>query len=166
MVRTGPGSRRSARAPWGAPSAPAPAASAAPAGPGSGDAASASDRRSPASGSAYAARRGNGTRTAGVCWGEGLGPCRSGTGGTDSADRGHAHTPGPACFRASGTLYRVRLAGTFPPRDLRYVVFAGSTPVGYGIPVPGEDAVRTITGRRAVLTATIAARPESKAPFG
>ena len=72
----------------------------------------------------------------------------------------------PAGFRASGTLYRVRLAGTFPPRDLRYVVFAGSTPVGYGIPVPGEDAVRTITGRRAVLTATIAARPESKAPFG
>ena len=63
-----------------------------------------------------------------------------------------------------GTLYRVRVAGEFPPRALRYVVFAGTEPVGYGIPVPSTQAVRTVTPSNAVLERSVTARPESKAP--
>ncbi|MGZ4131865.1 MAG: hypothetical protein ACXVWF_02360, partial [Actinomycetota bacterium] len=36
--------------------------------------------------------------------------------------------------RVGDTVYRVTLAGRYPPRALRYVVRAGSRPVGYGIP--------------------------------
>ena len=40
-------------------------------------------------------------------------------------------------------LYRVRVAGAFPPRALRYVVSAGGSPVGYGIPTPAGEELRT-----------------------
>jgi acetyl esterase/lipase len=60
--------------------------------------------------------------------------------------------------RVGDTVYRVTLAGRYPPRALRYVVRAGSRAVGYGVPGARERALRTVTTDAAVLTATISAR--------
>ena len=79
------------------------------------------------------------------------------------------HTPTLEVTRVvSGraTLYRVRVAGEFPPRALRYVVSAGGRPVGYGIPTPDESAVQTVTRDRGVVTQRVSARYEGRAPAG
>jgi hypothetical protein len=56
------------------------------------------------------------------------------------------------------SVWRVTLAGSFPPRALRYEVLAGDAPIGVGIPSGSQRAVRTVTTDPAVLTADIAAR--------
>ena len=57
-------------------------------------------------------------------------------------------------------LYRVRVAGTYPPRALRYVVRAGDHPVAFGIP-RSERAIVAVTADPAVLTSPITVRYES-----
>ncbi len=59
--------------------------------------------------------------------------------------------------RPSGgrSLYRVTIAGRFPPRALRYTVLAGGLPVGFGIPAPGLRSLVGVTASRAVLTAPL-----------
>ncbi|HXJ62434.1 MAG TPA: hypothetical protein VNN79_01655 [Actinomycetota bacterium] len=64
------------------------------------------------------------------------------------------------------TLYRVRVAGRFPPRALRYVVRSGGTPVGYGIPTPSGLAVEAVTRSTAPLSADVTAGPEITLPTG
>jgi hypothetical protein len=71
----------------------------------------------------------------------------------------------PAALRAThqgvpATVWRVRVDGRFPPRALRYIVYAGGHAVGYGSPSMHEDAVIAVTADRAVLTKTITARYE------
>jgi hypothetical protein len=60
----------------------------------------------------------------------------------------------------SATVWEVMLEGRFPPRALRYVMFADDRPVGYGWPAPGERALVTITADDSVLTGLISARYE------
>lgn len=55
-------------------------------------------------------------------------------------------------------LFVVRLEGRFPPRALRYVVTAGGTRIGHGIPAASGRAVRAVTRDRSVLTERLAAR--------
>ena len=55
-------------------------------------------------------------------------------------------------------LYRVRVAGDFPPRALRYVVLSGGDQVGFGVPTADGRAVRTVTRDRGVLDERIRAR--------
>jgi len=64
----------------------------------------------------------------------------------------------------SRSVFRVRVAGNFPPRALRYVVSAGGDPVGYGIPTPAGDAVQTVTTSASVLSTKVTARSEAR-PF-
>ena len=71
----------------------------------------------------------------------------------------------PGSLRAAhpgvpATVYRVRVAGRFAPRALRYVVYAGARPIGYGTPSAHENAVIAVTADRAVLTANVTARYE------
>ena len=61
-------------------------------------------------------------------------------------------------------VYRVRIAGNFPPRPLRYVVRAGGRPLAFGIP-RSEHAIVAMTTDPDVLTAPITVRYES-APLG
>jgi hypothetical protein len=56
------------------------------------------------------------------------------------------------------TVWRVRVAGVFPPRALRYTVFAGDRPVGYGTPSANARAVVAVTADPAVLSAAISVR--------
>jgi hypothetical protein len=56
------------------------------------------------------------------------------------------------------TVWRVRVAGAFPPRALRYTVFAGDRPVGYGTPSTDGHAVVAVTADSAVLSAPISVR--------
>ena len=65
---------------------------------------------------------------------------------------------------APNSVYRVRVAGNYPPRALRYVVLAGGRPVGYGIPTVNEHAVQAITTDASVLTAPITVRYGDGAP--
>jgi hypothetical protein len=71
----------------------------------------------------------------------------------------------PASLRAAhasvpSVVYRVRVDGRFPPRAMRYIVSAGTRPVGYGTPSPRGNAAIAITADRAVLTAKVTARYE------
>ena len=59
-------------------------------------------------------------------------------------------------------VYRVTVAGRFPPRPLRYVVRAGGRRIGFGIPRRDERAVTTITTDERVLTEPLAARYEGR----
>jgi len=52
-------------------------------------------------------------------------------------------------------LYRVRVAGSYPPRSLRYEVHAGDPLVGYGVPTPNLRALVTVTDNGTVLDAPI-----------
>jgi hypothetical protein len=61
------------------------------------------------------------------------------------------------------TVWRVRVAGRFPPRALRYIVSAGSQPVGYGTPSFRMNAAVAVTADPAVLTETVTARYEGGA---
>ncbi len=56
------------------------------------------------------------------------------------------------------TVLRVTVTGSFPARALRYVVLAGGEPVGFGLPSRDQDAVRTVTTDRSVLTAPVRVR--------
>jgi hypothetical protein len=56
------------------------------------------------------------------------------------------------------TVFRVSVAGRFPPRALPYTVVAGGRGVGFGIPTANSRAVRAITTDAAVLTARVTAR--------
>ncbi len=67
---------------------------------------------------------------------------------------------------AERVVYRVRVGGSFPPRALRYIVFADGEQIGYGLPTPNEHAVETVTTDAGVLEATIAARYEGAASAG
>ena len=74
----------------------------------------------------------------------------------------------PASLRAAypgvpATVWRVRVAGRFPPRALRYIVSAGGRPVGYGTPSAHENAAVAVTADSAVLTDAITARYEGAA---
>lgn len=59
---------------------------------------------------------------------------------------------------APDSVLRVRVRGSFPPRALRYVVLAGATPIGYGIPAPDLGSVVAITADDAVLSERITVR--------
>jgi hypothetical protein len=68
----------------------------------------------------------------------------------------------PASLRAAhagvpATVWRVRVAGRFPPRALRYIVSAGGHAIGYGSPSMHENAVIAVTADPAVLTKNITA---------
>jgi hypothetical protein len=65
--------------------------------------------------------------------------------------------PARLASAASATLYRATVAGRFPPRALRYVVYAGERPIGYGVP-GSVGAVRAVTTDPAVLSATVTVR--------
>ncbi len=56
---------------------------------------------------------------------------------------------------APATVYRVRVAGRFPPRALRYTVLAGGAPVGYGTPTSDMRAVTAVTTSSSVLDGPI-----------
>lgn len=58
----------------------------------------------------------------------------------------------------TGPLYRVTAFGTYPPRALRYVVMAGPTPIGFGVPRPDQRAVVATTTDPAVLSASLSVR--------
>ncbi len=64
-------------------------------------------------------------------------------------------------FNGGATMYRVRIAGRYGPRDLRYVVRAGCEPVAYGIPAPHERALLAVTADAAVLDRRITVRAGS-----
>jgi hypothetical protein len=55
-------------------------------------------------------------------------------------------------------LYRVTVAGRFPPRALRYVVLAGGREIGSGVPDARGRSVTAVTADDAVLTAPITVR--------
>lgn len=63
----------------------------------------------------------------------------------------------PASLGAADPLYRVTVAGRFPPRALRYVVYAGSHPVGYGVP-GSTGSVRAVTTDGDVLRDPVSVR--------
>ena len=58
----------------------------------------------------------------------------------------------------ASSIWRVTVAGRYPARPLRYVVLAGGSPIGYGIPAANQRSVRAVTADPAVLTARITAR--------
>jgi hypothetical protein len=62
--------------------------------------------------------------------------------------------------QAGAAMYRVTVDGRFPPRALRYVIRAGSVPIGYGIPGRTGGSVVAVTTDTAVLTEPIAAAYE------
>ena len=66
----------------------------------------------------------------------------------------------PARLRVDAPVYRLRIAGRFPPRALRYVVAAGGRPVAYGVPAPNQKALLAVTTRAAVVSAPITTRYE------
>jgi hypothetical protein len=55
-------------------------------------------------------------------------------------------------------VWRVEVQGQFPPRALRYTVFAGDRPVAYGTPSADERALVSVTGDAAVLSAPVSVR--------
>ena len=57
-------------------------------------------------------------------------------------------------------VWRVRVAGHFPPRALRYIVSAGGHPVGYGTPSFHMNAAVAVTADPAVVTDAVTARYE------
>lgn len=59
---------------------------------------------------------------------------------------------------AGNVVYRVTVRGGYRPRALRYVVRAGGTPVGYGVPAPNEHALLALTTDPAVLSEPITVR--------
>jgi hypothetical protein len=65
-------------------------------------------------------------------------------------------------------VWRVTLEGSFPPRALRYVIYADARPVGYGWPTLGERGLSTVTADSSVLTGLISAGYEGRvvAPAG
>jgi hypothetical protein len=71
-----------------------------------------------------------------------------------SASLRAAHSGVPA------TVYRVRVAGTYPPRALRYILYAGARPVAYASPSMHENAAVAVTADTAVLTRNVTARYE------
>ncbi len=91
------------------------------------------------------------------------------------------HTPGMVVRRAPGlvvraitvppavraadpsvpaNVWRVRVAGRFPPRALRYIVSAGGHAVGYGTPSFHMNAAVAVTADPAVVTDAVTARYE------
>jgi hypothetical protein len=58
------------------------------------------------------------------------------------------------------SVFRVTIAGSFPPRALRYEVLSNGRPVGVGIPTPAGRSVRAITTDASVLTGRLSARYE------
>ena len=67
----------------------------------------------------------------------------------------------PAGLRTDGlpgVVYRVRIAGTFLPRALRYVVTAAGRPVAYGIPSPQLTSLLAVTADPAVATEAVGVR--------
>ncbi len=60
------------------------------------------------------------------------------------------------------TVWRVTLEGRYPPRALRYVVYAEAQPIGYGWPTLGERGLITVTANSSVLTGLISARYEGR----
>ncbi|MEA2522593.1 MAG: hypothetical protein QOI81_2239, partial [Actinomycetota bacterium] len=65
---------------------------------------------------------------------------------------------------APASVYRVTVAGRYPPRALRYIVSADGTPIAYGVPAPRGRALRAVTTDPAVLTARLTARYEGSPP--
>ena len=61
------------------------------------------------------------------------------------------------------TVWRVTLEGRFPPRALRYVIYADARPVGYGWPTLDERGLTTVTADPSVLTGLISAGYEGRA---
>lgn len=55
-------------------------------------------------------------------------------------------------------VFRVRIAGTFVPRALRYVVTAAGRPVAYGIPSPRLTSLLAVTADPAVMTDAVEVR--------
>ena len=71
----------------------------------------------------------------------------------------------PSALRAGdpavpANVWRVRVAGSFPPRALRYIVSAGGHAVGYGTPSFHMNAAVAVTADPAVLTDAVSARYE------
>jgi hypothetical protein len=68
----------------------------------------------------------------------------------------------PAGIRADrrlpASVFRVTVAGRFPPLAQRYVLLAGGRPVAYGIPARGEHALRAVTADPEVLTGELVVR--------
>jgi hypothetical protein len=56
---------------------------------------------------------------------------------------------------ADRSMYRVTIAGRFPPRGLRYVLYGGARALAYAVPSPNQLAARAITRDRSVLTAPL-----------
>ncbi|MEA2550801.1 MAG: hypothetical protein QOE25_570, partial [Actinomycetota bacterium] len=65
---------------------------------------------------------------------------------------------------APASVYRVTVAGRYPPRALRYIVSADGTPIAYGVPAPRGRALRAVTTDPAVITARLTARYEGSPP--
>jgi hypothetical protein len=61
-------------------------------------------------------------------------------------------------------IYRVRVAGRYPPRALRYQILSDGLPVGYGIPTLDGGAVQTVTTDTSVLTGRLSVRYGLGAP--
>ncbi len=56
------------------------------------------------------------------------------------------------------SLWKVTLSGQFPPRAERYVVLAGESPIGFGVPGRFGHTVSTVTSDPGVLSAAITVR--------
>ena len=61
----------------------------------------------------------------------------------------------------AASVYRVRIAGAYAPRALRYVVRSDGAPVAYGIPAPTSRALLAVTADASVLTGLITVRAGS-----
>jgi hypothetical protein len=69
----------------------------------------------------------------------------------------------PAALRGTGagvpsTVWRVSLAGSYPPRALRYDIFSGARRVGFGVPSFDQRALTAVTADSAVLSGRISVR--------
>jgi hypothetical protein len=59
---------------------------------------------------------------------------------------------------APSTVWRVTVAGSYPPRALRYEIFSGGRRVGFGVPSFDERSLTTVTADSAVLSGRIVVR--------
>jgi hypothetical protein len=69
--------------------------------------------------------------------------------------------PVPSTLREAGvpgSVYRVRIDGTFPPRALRYVVTAAGRPVAFGIPSARLRSLVAVTADPAIVTDPVGVR--------
>lgn len=62
--------------------------------------------------------------------------------------------------RKDQILYRVKVAGSFPPRALRYVVSSNGDEIGYGVPSPDSRSLTTVTRDAGVVDERVRARYE------